>query len=56
VSALFFAVFSLDMMLDGVSKLSTEALMNMHGHITAVDGHKRRYTETCLRLRETLRS
>jgi hypothetical protein len=26
----------------------------MYGHVTAVDGHKRRYTDACLRLRKTL--
>jgi len=56
VDALFLAVFSFVMMLDALSKVSTETLMNMHGHITGVDGHMRRYTDTCLRLRKTLLS
>ena len=41
--------------LDNLSKVSIETLMNMHGHITAVDGHKRRYTDACLLLYKTLR-
>ena len=56
VDTLFLAVFSFDMMLDAVSKVSTTALMNMHGNVTPVDGQTRRYTDTCLRLRKTLRS
>ena len=55
MGALFLAVFSFDMMLDAFSKVSTETLMNIRGHVTAVDGHKRRYTDACLRLFITLR-
>jgi len=56
MDALFLAVFSFVMMLDGLSKVLTEVLMNMHGNVTAVDSHKRRYTNTCLRLRKTFSS
>jgi hypothetical protein len=55
MDALFLAVFSFDTMLDAFSKVSTETVMNMHGHVTAFDGHKRRYTDACLRLLNTLR-